>query len=82
MRGFLEKCGDGEKTDRRQTEDRDETEFIGPIPPVGVGPKKFAKFFFRHPVAKIGQKMAKISKTRVFPEYRIVISSFSQYHPT
>ena len=42
MRGFLEKWGDGEKNRKKtekKTEDRDETEFIGPIPPVGVGPK-------------------------------------------
>ena len=35
MRGFLEKWGDGD----RQKRDRDETEFIGPNPPLGVGPK-------------------------------------------
>ena len=47
MRGFLEKWGDGEKnrkknkkTEKKQKKNRDKTEFIGPIPPVGVGPKK------------------------------------------
>ena len=58
MRGFLEKCGDGEKNRKQKTEkktenrkkNRDETEFIGPIPPVGVGPKnvKMAKMVNFH----------------------------------
>ena len=44
MRGFLEKWGDGERQteEDRQKTDIDETEFIGPVPPVGVGPKIIA----------------------------------------
>ncbi len=38
MRRFLEKCHHGDR-ERKKERDRDETEFIGPIPPVGVGPK-------------------------------------------
>ena len=39
MRRRRKKTEKKQKTEKK-TEDRDETEFIGPIPPVGVGPKK------------------------------------------
>ena len=71
MRGFLEKWGDG---DRKKQTDRDETEFIGPIPPVGVGPKKQKNGQNMHFLAKNGQILAKSHPAQNFENLKCEIS--------